>query len=256
MIGACMQSGSYTVDVLVQGYPGKTVCHGLLGWSTIVLLRGHGRVALVDVGSFSIRQALIAHLAGHGLTPGDVTDVLLTHAHWDHSVNWTMFAQATVAIGGEELAWAVQQPWGVTSVPELYVRELDRWPTLRRLQQGDEALPGITAYAAPGHTPGCLIYVLRGREHDIIFTGDAAKNRAELVSGTTDMTIDPSLSAASLALIWRLWLERPGTLLIPGHDLPMVQENGDIRFVGTREAAIKAWFGDDLEQTTRINLAL
>ncbi len=251
-----MEHGGYTVDILVQGYPGKTVCHGLLGWSTIVLLRGHGRVALVDVGSFGIRRALIAHLANHELTPGAVTDVLLTHAHWDHSVNWTMFSQATVAIGHEELDWAVRQPWGVTSVPELYVRELDTWPTLRRLQDGDEALPGIATYVAPGHTPGCMIYVLRGRDHDIIFTGDAAKNRAELLSGTTDMTIDPALSAASLELIWRLWRERPRTVIIPGHDLPMILEDGNIHFIGSREAAIKAWFGDDLEHTTMINLAV
>ena len=251
-----MEQGGYKVDILVQGYPGKTVCHGLLGWSTIVLLRGRGKVALVDVGSFGIRRALIDHLAGHGLAPGDVTDVLLTHAHWDHSVNWTMFAHATVAIGGDELAWAVQQPWGLTSVPELYVRELAAWPTLRRLHGGDAALPDITAYDAPGHTPGCLIYVLRGRDHDVIFTGDAAKNRAELVSGTTDMTIDPALSAASLALVWRLWRERPGSVVIPGHDLPMILEGGDVRYIGSRDGAIKAWFGDDLEQTTTINLAV
>ena len=251
-----MQQGGYTVDILVQGYPGKSVCHGLLGWSTIVLLRGHGRVALIDVGSFGIRRALIDHLAEHGLTPGDVTDVLLTHAHWDHSVNWTMFAHASVAIGSEELAWATTQPWGLTSVPELYMRELDSWPTLRRLREGDEALPGLTVYAAPGHTPGSLIYVLTGREHDIVFTGDAAKNRAELSSGTTDMTVDAALSTASLASIWRLWSSRPGTVVIPGHDLPMVQENREIRYIGSREAAVSAWFSDELEQTTIINLAV
>ena len=38
----------YEIDILVQGYPGKTVCHGGLGWSTIVLIRGRGRIALVD----------------------------------------------------------------------------------------------------------------------------------------------------------------------------------------------------------------
>ena len=53
-----MKLGGYTVDILVQGFPGKTVCHGLLGWSTVVLLRGQGRVALVDVGSFGIRQRI------------------------------------------------------------------------------------------------------------------------------------------------------------------------------------------------------
>jgi len=39
-----MADTEYQLDILVQGYPGKSVCHGGLGWSTIVLLRGHGRV--------------------------------------------------------------------------------------------------------------------------------------------------------------------------------------------------------------------
>ena len=29
----------YQLDVLVQGFPGRSVCHGSLGWSTLSLLR-------------------------------------------------------------------------------------------------------------------------------------------------------------------------------------------------------------------------
>ncbi|MDQ2801406.1 MAG: hypothetical protein M3Y41_01475, partial [Pseudomonadota bacterium] len=59
----------YQLDILVQGYPGKSVCHGGLGWSTIALLRGADRVALIDVGTFSHRPLLIAGLERHGLRP-------------------------------------------------------------------------------------------------------------------------------------------------------------------------------------------
>ena len=38
--GAGGHAGGYQIDLLVQGYPGKSVCHGSLGWSTIALLRG------------------------------------------------------------------------------------------------------------------------------------------------------------------------------------------------------------------------
>lgn len=79
--------GGFELDILVQGFPGKMVCHGGLGWSTIALLRGRGRVALVDVGAFAMRRGLIEQLARRGLKPADVTDVLLTHSHYDHSVN-------------------------------------------------------------------------------------------------------------------------------------------------------------------------
>src|SRR5690606_27325481 len=127
-----------------------------------------------------------------------------------------------------------EQPWGETPVPELYVRELQNWPTLARLSDGEEALPRITAHAAPGHTPGHLIFVLAGHEHDVIFTGDAAKNRAELVSRETDMTYDPAVSAASIEKIWEVWRRREGTVVVPGHDLPMSLSDGVPRLLGAR----------------------
>jgi hypothetical protein len=43
---------------------------------------------------------------------------------------------------------------------------------------------------------------------------------------------------------------------VPGHDIPMVQKDGQIEYLGKREAVIKAWFGDDLESTTSIELTV
>lgn len=249
-----MQIDGYAIDILVQGFPGKSVCHGGLGWSSVVLLRGHGRVALIDAGTFSMRKLVIDGLARHGLKPADVTDLLLTHSHWDHSVNWTLFRHARIALGKVEMAWALEQPWGETPVPELYVEKLQDWPTLVRIDDGAEVMPAITAHIGPGHTPGCLVYVLHGTAHDVIFTGDAAKNRAELVSRHTDMTYDPAVSRASIDMIWGHWRTKPGSVLVPGHDLPMTQENGRISYIGRREAAITAWYGDDMETTTLYRL--
>jgi glyoxylase-like metal-dependent hydrolase (beta-lactamase superfamily II) len=119
-----MQIDGYDIEILVQGYPGKTVCHGGLGWSTIVLIRGQRRVALVDTGGFGVRKILLERLAHHGLKPTEVTDLLLTHGHHDHCVNWTLFRKARIVISTHELAWAVKEPWGETAVPELYVKTL------------------------------------------------------------------------------------------------------------------------------------
>lgn len=251
-----MQVDEYEIDIVVQGFPGKSVCHGGLGWSSIVLIRGHGKVVLIDAGSFAMRRLLIERLAQRGLTPGDVTDLILTHAHHDHSVNWTLFGRSRIVIGAHELDWSVKQPWGETPVPELYMRELQGWPTLHTAVEGEEVFPGLTAHLAPGHTPGHLIFVLKGQDHDVIFTGDAAKNRAELVSGRTDMTYDAAISAASIAMIREFWRRRPGTILVPGHDVPMVQKNGRIEYLGRREAAIQAWYGDDMETTTLFELTV
>ena len=246
----------WRIDIIVQGYPGKSVCHGGLGWSTIALLRGHGRVALIDVGSFSQRQPIIDRLKAHGLAPGDVTDVLLTHSHWDHSINWVMFPTARVVIGAEELAWSLAEPWGTTPVPELYVRELATSARTDRVAAGDAVLPGITAHHAPGQTRGHLIFALAGAEHDVIFTGDAAKNRAEILSLSADMTYDPAISRRSMEDIWTLWRARPGTLLVPGHDLPMVLQAGEPAYIGRRAAGVSSWFGAGLEQTTLFELTL
>jgi glyoxylase-like metal-dependent hydrolase (beta-lactamase superfamily II) len=90
----------------------------------------------------------------------------------------------------------------------------------------------------------------------VIFTGDAAKNRAELVCGATDMTYDPAVSAAAVARIWSLWRARPGNVVVPGHDIPMALKDGGPQYLAGREAAIEAWFGDDLDTMTTIGLVV
>ena len=248
------RAGEFDIDIIVHGFPGKSVCHGPLGFSTIALVRHKDRVALVDVGGFGQRLLLQDRLAAPGLGPNDVTDVLLTHSHYDHSINWLLFGRANIVIGSEELKWSVEQPWGETFVPELYVRELEQSPRLRTVGEGDEVFPGMTAHLAPGHTPGSIVFVLDAGERDFVFTGDACKNRAELVSRAADMTYDTALTNASIGAIWSFWSRRPGSVLVPGHDLPMVQDAGKVRYLGKREAAIRAWYSEDLNQTTVISL--
>lgn len=249
-----MAENGFKVDVLIQGFPGKAVCHGGLGWSTVALIRDENRVILVDVGSFGMRRMLIPALASFGIGLDDVTDVILTHSHYDHSVNWTLFPKSRVWIGSQEIDWAVTVPPGPSPVPELYVRELKRSPQLNVVHEGDEILPGITAYAVPGHTPGHLVYLLSGAEHDYLFVGDAAKNRAEILSRQGDMTLDAAITTRSIEKIWGLWSQRPGTILIPGHDIPMILKDGKPEYIGERQASIAAWFGETLEQETIFEL--
>jgi N-acyl homoserine lactone hydrolase len=158
-----MNVDGYDIDILIQGYPGKTVCHGGLGWSTVVLIRGRGHVAMVDTGGFGVRGLVMKGLKDRGLKPADVTDLLITHAHHDHCINFPLLSRARIVIGAQELAWAVKEPWGETPVPELYVRELQTWPKVHKAADGEEVLPGIKAHVAPGHTPGHLMYVLAGQ---------------------------------------------------------------------------------------------
>ena len=245
----------FSLDILVQGYPGRAVCHGGLGWSTIALLRGEGRTALLDVGAFGVRRELREQLAAHSVQPETVTDVILTHAHYDHAVNFVLFPNATVWIGDEELNWAAAQPPGFNPLPELYVRELVSLPRLRRLKPGDQPLPGLTAMDAAGHTPGHLYFVLDAYPVPVIFTGDSAKNRAELLSMAADQSEDHGQSRETLARIWEHWRRMPGTLLVPGHDLTMrLDDTGTPHYLGERKAAIAAWFSESIHTMTRIDL--
>jgi N-acyl homoserine lactone hydrolase len=254
----------YRLDVLIQGYPGKSLCHGGLGWSTIALLRGPGgereRTILIDVGAFAVRPEFGRQLKAAGCAPESVTDVVLTHAHWDHSVNYTLFPNADLWIGRVEMDWARSVPAGFNPLPELYVQDLARHPRLHLLEDGEVFLPGLTAHLCPGHTPGCLVYRLgqspSGNEVPVVFSGDAAKNRAELLSMKTDMTMDASASRASLDRIWGLWQQEPGTLLVPGHDLTMrLDAAGRPEYIGQRRAGIAAWFSEDLEVMQEFDLS-
>jgi glyoxylase-like metal-dependent hydrolase (beta-lactamase superfamily II) len=246
----------YRLDILVQGFPGKAVCHGGLGWSTIALLRSAERKILIDVGAFGIRKPLAKQLAAHGLAPADITDVVLTHAHYDHCVNFVLFDRATVWIGRAELSWATAQPPGFDALPELYVDALDTDPRVRRIEFGEEFLPGLRAIAAPGHTPGSLAFHLTANAVPVIFTGDAAKNRTELLSRRVDSTEDEAASAASIETIWRLWRAVPGTLLVPGHDLTMrLDASGRPAYVGRRRAGISAWFAETLDEATDFDMS-
>jgi glyoxylase-like metal-dependent hydrolase (beta-lactamase superfamily II) len=246
----------YKIDILVQGYPGKSLCHGGLGWSTIALLRGAGRTILIDVGAFAVRPEFGRQLKAAECDPASVTDVVLTHAHWDHSVNYTLFPNAEVWIGRVEMDWATSTPAGFNPLPELYVADLAKHPGLHLLEDGERFLDGFTAHLCPGHTPGCLVFTLEGNEVPVVFTGDAAKNRAELLSMKTDMTMDASASHASLERIWRLWRSKPGTLLIPGHDLTMrLDAAGRPDYIGQRRAGIASWFSEDLEVMTEFDIS-
>jgi glyoxylase-like metal-dependent hydrolase (beta-lactamase superfamily II) len=66
------------------------------------------------------------------------------------------------------------------------VRELAVSKQLHNVEIAEEVLPGLTAYAGPGHTPGHLVYVLNGGERDVIFSGDKVFFGVAVFSGDGD----------------------------------------------------------------------
>tara|TARA_Y100000766_G_C18664604_1_gene486884 strand:- start:166 stop:453 length:288 start_codon:yes stop_codon:yes gene_type:complete len=77
-------------------------------------------------------------------------------------------------------------------------------------------------------------------EVDMMLSGDTRKNRAELLSRAADMTYDATLTKATIEAIWKFWRRKPNNVLVPGHDLPIVLDDGVPRCLCEREASIRA----------------
>jgi len=93
---------------------------------------GGGRVIVVDPGMVPDRSAILDPLAALGLTPDDVTDIVLSHHHPDHTVNIAMFPVVPVH-----------------DVQAVY--EGDVWTS--REAEGVLLTPSVRLLATPGHTP-------------------------------------------------------------------------------------------------------
>jgi glyoxylase-like metal-dependent hydrolase (beta-lactamase superfamily II) len=115
------------LDVLFEGYGTEA---GVAG--TVSLLRDGDMVAVVDPGMVPSRAAILDPLAALAVSPDDVTDVILSHHHPDHTVNIALFPDVRV-----------HDHWAT------YYR--DRWTSRRA--EGVRISPGITFWETPGHTP-------------------------------------------------------------------------------------------------------
>jgi glyoxylase-like metal-dependent hydrolase (beta-lactamase superfamily II) len=122
--------GSASVFVLHEGYVGRDGDDERVAGTVSLILDGDA-VIVVDPGMVASREALLAALAGHGPQPGDVTDVVFSHHHPDHTVNAALFPAARI-----HDHWAVYQG--------------DRW--LDRDADGAELGPSVRLLRTPGHT--------------------------------------------------------------------------------------------------------
>jgi len=88
-------AGSATVHVLHEGYVREDEAGNRVG-STVTLIRDAGQVIVVDPGMVGDRGGLLASLAGHGTAPGEVTDIVFSHHHPDHTINAALFPAARI----------------------------------------------------------------------------------------------------------------------------------------------------------------
>ena len=90
-----LTAGSAAVHVLHEGYVREDPAGDRVG-STVTLILDGDRVIVVDPGMVPDREALLAALTAHGPAPGDVTDIVFSHHHPDHTVNAALFRLARI----------------------------------------------------------------------------------------------------------------------------------------------------------------
>ena len=169
------------------------------------LLRTGDRQILVDVG-FGEGEFLTS-LAGHGVQPGDVTDVVLTHLHFDH-IGWASDGRRATFPNATYRCDARDWQHYVVEEHDEYMRDMvgamapkDRLaPVTAQLElfEGDGSLaPGIDLRSAPGHTPGSTIVVLSSGDERAMLLGDVVHCPAELFSDDWEMFADVDAAAAA-----------------------------------------------------------
>ena len=115
-----------TVEVLFRGYIGSRVA------STVSYVREGRFHAVVDPGMVPSRASILGPLAKKRVRPDDITDVIISHHHPDHTLNCALFPKAKV-----HDFWATY--------------DRDRW--VSRPAEGVRLSPSVVLMETPGHTP-------------------------------------------------------------------------------------------------------
>jgi len=205
------------VTILLPGLPFKSD-RGSFGWCNIVLAECRGLRILFDTGFYGDRLPLLQALRDLGVSPQSIDYIVLSHLHYDHVMNLEVFEKAKVLVWGVELDYVFKDMYKKYNDP--YVPK----PYLEHYRERLEAVdPGDTIgcyelIALPGHTPGSLGLKL---SRDAIATGDAVKNLWEMVNLKPTTLYSKDEAIKSLKQVMEEF-----KLIIPGHDTPIVIDEG------------------------------
>ncbi|MCL7452021.1 MAG: MBL fold metallo-hydrolase [Anaerolineae bacterium] len=220
--------------------PDVYVMEGVLG-SNVYALASDSGVTLVDTGVGGQADRILAQLQARGYSPSDLKAIVLTHCHGDHAGS---AAQLARRCGAQVLAHQDEVPYIERTSPlptDSAVKRFMNWLgdaiLLRRdachidrpLQDGDaiEALGGMRAVHAPGHSPGSLC--LYQPERRILFCGDALFN-AHPITGKRGLGLHMRLFTWDNALA-RDTARRLSTLAVQvlccGHGQPILAGAGE-----------------------------
>lgn len=204
-----------SIDVLLDGQSVRTR-QGIVGFCTVLLLEGRERT-LVDVGHVGRRNVLVEALRARGLTPADIDNVVVSHAHWDHAQNLDVFGAAKLLIHPDERRYAAAphpNDWATPAwTGSMIEHERER---IVEVDEGFEIEPGIRVLHTPGHSVGSISLLVDSEAGVCAVSGDVLHySEAALTERNPVVFWDADQASASIK---RLVSE--SDLIYPGHDRP------------------------------------
>ena len=194
-----------------------------------------GRVILVDAGFYRdkfmaswkpqdyVRPSL-ALQTGLDIPPDRVTDIIVTHSHWDHFDGADLFPKATIWIQKAEFdyyldpAGTVRNRGGLDAEDAPMLAKLNAEGRVRLIDGDDqEILPGIRVYTGGKHTFESQFVGVTTPQGTLILASDNAYLYKNIESG---LAIAQTLDAASNVAAQQRMVKLAGDAnrVIPGHD--------------------------------------
>jgi glyoxylase-like metal-dependent hydrolase (beta-lactamase superfamily II) len=213
------------LDLLTNAKPGEVAARLAAAFqSTTVdasvnayLIRAGDRLVLVDAGTGELYgptlNKLEASLKAIGYQPQQITDVLVTHIHTDHTGGLMdgarmVFPNATVHVEKRELDYwmSADNRLHASAAHKKYFDEaaakMQPYVAAGKVKTFSGAtalLPGIRSIPSPGHTPGHSFYALESHGEKLIFWGDlvhVADVQMPDPAVTIVFDVDPKAAAA------------------------------------------------------------
>ncbi|MBQ2753722.1 MAG: MBL fold metallo-hydrolase [Firmicutes bacterium] len=164
-------------------------------------------------------------LAATGVKPEEITDVFYTHLHLDH-VGWTSvekdgkrvltFPNARYMCSETEWNFWPGDESGLGPDPETVVKPLTG--VIQFVKDGEEIAPGLTAYAAPGHTPGFMTLKLETGADTIWFCADIFHCTVQFSERKWHAVFDIDPAAGEVSRVAKLpEFVKDGVIMADGH---------------------------------------
>ena len=182
-----------------------------IAFTTLVLNQG-GRLTLIDTGNGDMGAPTsgrwMANFRAAGFDPAQVNTVVISHFHGDHingvrlKDGTAVFPNAEVMVPAAEWAFWMddakmnQAPEGMKGAFQGVRRVFGPIASnVKRYEMDKEVVPGLTAVAAPGHTPGHTAYMLSSGNGKLMIMSDTTNHPALFVrnpdwSAVFDMDAD------------------------------------------------------------------